>query len=82
MICSILKVYCRTHSLMFQQWSFVVVCLEGGAGLVVEQQNLLCGSGCVRCGKAEGMLVASSSPLLRGFQHVSSYSSLVGMDAG
>lgn len=63
----------------FQPLSFDVVCqLEergricgGGGGAATDKsKNLLCGSGCVGCGKVAGLFVASLfSPLCRGLQH-------------
>lgn len=42
----------------------------GGGAAKDKSKNLLCGSGCVGCGKVAGVFVASLfSPLCRGFQH-------------
>lgn len=56
----------KTHSLMFQQLSFDVVCqveegdrISGGAAARDKSKNLLCGSECVGCGTVAGVFVAS-----------------------
>ena len=63
---------------MFQQLSFDVVCpcrrgreTGGGGGAARDKsKNLLCGSGCMGCGKVEGVFVASLFSLLcRRLQH-------------